>query len=45
MVGGGVHSQSECMSIALTNALISINPKYKEILSLIGLVGVDDRIK
>jgi len=33
------------MSIALTNALISINPKYKGILEQIGLVGIDDRKK
>ena len=43
MVGGGIHSQSECMAMALTKALIMINPKYEEILACFGLVGVDDR--
>lgn len=33
------------MSIALTNALIMINPKYENILAGIGLVGIDDRKK
>ena len=29
VVGGGIHSQAECMAMALTNALIMINPKYE----------------
>lgn len=45
VVGGGIHSQSECMAIALTQALIAINPKYETILAGFGLVGTDDRKK
>lgn len=43
VVGGGVHSQSECMAMALTNALIMVNPKYERTLAGFGLVGIDDR--
>ena len=42
-MGGGVHSQSECMAMALTKALIVINPRYERILARFGLVGIDDR--
>ena len=45
VVGGGVHSQAECMSIALTNALIMVDPRYKSILEKTGLVGIDYRKK
>ena len=42
-MGGGIHSQSECMAMALTKALIMINPRYEKILASFGLVGTDDR--
>ena len=45
VVGGGVHSQSECMAMALTKALIMINPRYENILAGFGLVATDDRKK
>jgi small subunit ribosomal protein S9 len=45
VVGGGIHSQSECMAMALTKALIMVNPKYERILAQFGLVGTDDRKK
>lgn len=32
VVGGGIHGQAECMSIALANALATVNPKFKKIL-------------
>jgi ribosomal protein S9 len=44
-VGGGLHGQSECMSVALTRALIKINVKYRSILAGFGLVGFDSRAK
>lgn len=43
VVGGGIHSQAECMSIALANALASVNLKFKKILEQTGLLGIDDR--
>lgn len=33
------------MSIALTNALIMVNPRFKSLLEKTGLVGIDDRKK
>jgi small subunit ribosomal protein S9 len=45
VVGGGIHSQAECMAMALTKALIMINPKFEKPLASVGLVGTDDRIK
>lgn len=45
VVGGGIHSQAECMAIALTNALIMVDPRYKATLEKTGLVGIDDRKK
>lgn len=33
------------MAMALTKALIMVNPKYERILAQFGLVGTDDRKK
>lgn len=43
VVGGGIHSQSECLALALTKALILMNPKFESTLAAFGLVGTDDR--
>lgn len=45
VVGGGAHGQSECISIALSNALIKMEPRYEPNLYAFGLVGTDDRKK
>ena len=45
MVGGGIHGQSECCAIALANALVTVDAKYKELLYGAGLIGTDDRVK
>lgn len=45
VVGGGIHSQSECCAYALARALMKINPEYRKIFEKFGLDSHDPRIK
>lgn len=45
VVGGGLHSQSECMAYALAKALMKINPEYRKIFACFALDKHDPRRK